>query len=97
MLGRVVEGLVGQRVEIDEVQCGFVSGCGAAGAIFIVRQLQGRHLAASGPLCMAFVDLERAFGRVPRDVVWWAVRGLGVGEWLVRLVQSMYKDVRGRV
>ena len=31
------------------------------------------------------------------DVIWWAMRKLGIDEWLVRLVQSMYKDVRSRV
>ena len=46
---------------------------------------------------MAFVDLQKAFDRVPRYVLWWAMRKLGVDEWLVRLVQSMYKDVRSRV
>ena len=49
------------------------------------------------PLYMAFIDLEKAFDRVPRDVIWWAMRKLGIDEWLVRLVQSMYKDVRSRV
>ena len=46
---------------------------------------------------MAFVDLEKAFDRVPRDVIWWAMRKLGIDECLVRLVQSMYKDVRSRL
>ena len=46
---------------------------------------------------MAFIDLEKAFDRVPRDVIWWAMRKLGIDEWLVRLVQSMYKDVSSRV
>ena len=66
-------------------------------AIFIVRQLQEKHLAANKPLYMAFVNLEKAFDQVPRDVIWWAMRKLGIDEWLVRLVQSMYKDVRSRV
>ena len=97
MLERVVEGLVRQRVEIDEMQCGFMSGRGTTDAIFIVRQLQEKHLAANKPLYMAFVDLEKAFDRVPRDVIWWAMCKLGIDEWLVRLVQCMYKDVRSRV
>ena len=97
VLERVVEGLIRQRVEIDEMQCGFMSGRGTTDAIFIVRQLQEKHLAANKPLYMAFVDLKKAFDRVPRDVIWWAMRKLGIDEWLVRLVQSMYKDVRSRV
>ena len=74
-----------------------MSGRGTTDAIFIVRQLQEKHLAANKPLYMAFVDLKKAFDRVPRDVIWWAMRKLGIDEWLVRLVQSMYKDVRSRV
>ena len=97
VLERVVEGLIRHRVVIDEMQCGFMSGRGTTDAIFIVRQVQEKHLAANKPLYMAFVDLEKAFDRVPRDVIWWAMRKLGIDEWLVRLVQSMYKDVRSRV
>ena len=97
VLEHVVEGLIRQRVEIDEMQCCFMSGRGTTDAIFIVHQLQGKHLAANKPLCMAFVDLEKAFDRVPRDVIWWAMRKLGIDEWLVRLVQSMYVRSRVRV
>ena len=97
VLERVVEGLIRQRVEIDEMQCGFMSGSGTTDAIFIVRQLQEEHLAANKPLYMAFIDLEKSFKHVLRDVIWWAKRKLGIDEWLVRLVQSMYKDVRSRV
>ena len=65
--------------------------------IFIVHQLQEKHLAANKHLYIAFVDLEKAFDPVPRDVIWWAMPKLGIDKWLVRLVQSMYKDVRSRV
>ena len=44
--------------EIDEMQCGFILVCGTTGAIFIVRQLQEKHLIANKPLYMAFVYLE---------------------------------------
>ena len=94
----VVERLIRQRVEIDEMQCGFMSGRGTTDAIFIVRQLQEKHLTANEPLYMAFVDLEKAFDRVLRDVIWcWAMHTLGIDDWLVRFVQSMYTDVGSRV
>ena len=34
------------------------------------------------------MDLEKAFDRVPREVISWAMRKLGVEEWLVSAVMS---------
>ena len=48
-------------------------------------------------LFFAFVDLEKAFDRVPRKVLWWAMRKVGVEEWIVRLVQAMYNNARSQV
>ena len=48
-------------------------------------------------LYMAFVGLEKAFDCVPRKVIWWALRKLGVEEWIVRLVQGMYANARSWV
>ena len=48
-------------------------------------------------LYIAFVDLEKAFDRVPRRVLWWAMRSLGVEEWAVRAVQAMYDGARSCV
>ena len=44
-------------------------------------------------LWMAFVDLEKAFDRVPREVLWWALRRLKVDEWLVQVIKAMYENV----
>ena len=38
----------------------------------------------------AFVDLENASDRVPREVTRWTLRKSGVDEWLVSTVMSMY-------
>ena len=42
---------------------------------------------------MAFVDLEKAFDRVPREVLWWALRSAGVDEWIVSVIRAMYCSV----
>ena len=42
---------------------------------------------------MTFVDLEKAFDRVPRKIIRWALRKLGV-EWIVRLVLGIYATAR---
>ena len=64
---------------------------------FVVRQLQEKYLAANKRLYMAFVDLDKAFDRVPRKFIWWALRKLGVEEWIVRLVQGMYANAWSHV
>ena len=43
-------------------------------------------------LYYAFVDLGKAFDRVPREVVRWALRKLCVDEWLIRTVMAMYTE-----
>ena len=96
VLERIVDGLIRQLMSIDDSLFGFVPGRGTTDAIFVVRQLQKKYLAANKRLNMAFVDLEKAFDRVPGKVIWWALRKLGE-EWIVRLVQGMYANVRSRV
>jgi len=46
------------------------------------------------------VDLEKAFDRVPREVIRWAMRKLGVEEWLVlagakTVVRTVYGNSSG--
>ena len=97
ILERIVDGLKRQVVSIDNSHFGFVPGRGTTDAIFVIRQLQEKYLAVNKRLYMAFVDLEKAFDLVPRKVIWWALRKLGVEEWIVRLVQGMYANARSRV
>src|SRR5437870_8024431 len=41
---------------------------------------------------MAFIYLEKAFDRVPREVLWWALREVEVEEWLINVIQSLYEE-----
>ena len=34
---------------------------------------------------------------MPRAVLWWAMRKLGVEEWLIRVVMSMYDNAQSKV
>ena len=98
ILEHVEEGLIRQRAEINEIQCGFMLRCGTTDAIFIVCQLQEKLLIANKPLYMAFVYLEKkAFDCVHQDFIWLAMPTLKTDEWLVHLVQSTYKDIRSWV
>ena len=93
VMERVLESRLRKEVGIDEMQFGFRPGKGTTDAIFILRQIQEKFLEKRSELWLAFVDLEKAFDRVPRDVVWWALRQMGVTEGLIQVVKSMYDGV----
>jgi len=40
-----------------------------------------------------FVGMEKAFDRVPRKDIWWAMQKLGIKEWIIRSVQAIYAQV----
>jgi Reverse transcriptase (RNA-dependent DNA polymerase) len=90
VLERVIEVRVRNVVKVDPMQFGFSPGKGTTDASFIVRQVQEKFLSKRKDLWMAFVDLEKAFDRVPRDVLWWALRYVGVDEWVVNIIKAMY-------
>ena len=93
VLKRVIERRVKNIVKIDSMQFVFMAGKSTTDAIFIVRQLQEKYnLARNKDLWMAFVDLKKDFDRVAQEVVWWALKCLGVDEWIVSVIKTMYED-----
>ena len=74
------------------MQFGFKPGKGITDAIFTMRQVQEKHQANKKKLYYAFVDLEKVFDRVSREVVRWAWRKLGVDEWLIHIVMALYTE-----
>ena len=74
-----------------------MSGREAADSITICRQLQEKDWAKKKVFYFVFVNFEKAFGQIPRDVVWWALRKREVEEWLVRIVQPIFGNERSPV
>ena len=70
VLERVLEKRIRCRLSIDNMHFGLMPGKGTTDAIFIMRQVQEKHQAKKKKmLYYAFVDLEKAFDRVRREVV----------------------------
>ena len=97
VIERVVEKIMREQVDIDDMQFGFMPGRGTTDATVILRQLQEKYMSKDKKLFFAFVDLEKTFDCVPREVIWWSLRKMGVQEWLVKLVQAMYSNARSQV
>ena len=97
VLERILDQRLRELVEINDMQFGFSKGKGTSDAVFVVQQLQEKFREKKRDLLFTFVDLEKAYDRIPRELVYWCLRKRGVPEAMVRLVQTTYKDVKTRV
>ena len=70
-MDRILESSLKENVCIDGMDLQIMPRKGRTGTRFVVRQLQERLLAKRKALTYAF-------NRVPSEVVWWALRKLGL-------------------
>lgn len=42
---------------------------------------------------MVFIDVEKAYDKVPIDVLWWAMLKKGIPQRYINLVKDMYRNV----
>ena len=72
-------------------------GGGTVNAVFVLRRLSEKFRARNKKLFFTFVDLEKAFDRVLRKIIRFALRQKGVPEYLVNGAMSLYKDCKTAV
>jgi len=71
-------------------QSGFTSWRSTLDAILALRLLSEVHREFSQPLHVAFVDLKAAFDSVDRLALWKALRGIGIPQYLLQLIEDLY-------
>ena len=76
-----------------EAQCGFRPGRGTMDAIYTVRQAIKKRREHGLETWIVFLDLVKAFDRVPREQLWKVLRKFGVNEKLVRLLIALHAHV----
>ena len=62
-------------------------------AIHILRRFIEKFRVAKKDLHMVFIDLEKAYDRVPRDVLWWALKKKVILLKYVSIIKEMYEGV----
>ena len=94
--GKVYSGVLERRVrrtvepQIQEEQCGFRPGRGTVDQLYTLSRILEGAWEFAHPVHMCFVDLEKAFDRVPRGVLWGILREYGVSDALIWAVRSLY-------
>ena len=99
LLKRILDVRIRKKVdkELGEEQQGFRKGRGTTDGMFALRQMVEKRLEMQGRTAVGFVDLEKAYDTVPREMVMATARWMGVPEAEARVVEAMYERTKGRV
>ena len=81
---RIIEARLRDRVEISKQQYGFMPGKGTTDAMFALRMLMEKYREGQRELHCVFMDLEKAYDRIPWEELWYCMRKSGIVEKYVR-------------
>ena len=89
---RVIKHCLRAITRVSMNQFGFMPGRSTMEAIFLIRQVMERYR-EKNDLHMVFIDLEKAYDKIPRNVMWWALDKQKVPTKYVGLIKDMYNNV----
>ena len=85
---RVIDGRLRKIISIVED----VPRKGTTNAVLALRLLMEKHREGQRNLNMVFIDLEKAYDRVPREEIWRSLRMKNVPEAYVEVIKDMYRE-----
>lgn len=99
ILEKILEGRLREEVETKllQSQSGFRKRKSIQDHIFTIKEIINRAQARSKIVYLAFMDMEKAFDRVPRVKLWECLREKNVGEKLIRVIKCLYRETRNKI
>ncbi|PHU11499.1 Kinesin-4 [Capsicum chinense] len=94
---RVVELRLRRIMTISENQSGFIPGRSTIEAIHLVRRLVEQFWERKKNLHMMFIDLEKTYDRVSREILWRSLKSRGVPVAYIKSIRDMYDGSKTHV
>jgi hypothetical protein len=92
----ILESRISQWVETNDLcakgQVGFRKDFRTIDKLFIFRTLTEQTRFQKKQLYTCFVDFEKAFDTVPRDLLWQVLEGLSISGRILECLRSMYRQ-----
>ena len=82
---------------LPEEQCGFRPARSTVDMLFVVRRLQKHGRGRKIPLYMCFIDLQKAYDSVDRELLWVVLARLGVPDKMLPVFRQFHEGMRARV
>ena len=87
---RIIEAWIRKEVTIAEQQFEFMPGRSTTDAIFCLRMLFEKWTEGQKAVHCAFIDLEKAYDKVPREKLWECLWLAETSECYIRIIKDMY-------
>ena len=85
-----------KRIRPEE-QCGFRAARSIIDMPFVVRRLQELGRASKIPLYMCFIDLQKAYDSVDRELLWVVLARFGVPEDMLTVIRQFHEGMRAHM
>jgi hypothetical protein len=90
---RIIEHRLSGVTNVTENQFDFMPGRSTMKVIFFIRQLMKRCREQKKDMHMVFIDLEKGYNQMPRNVMWWVLQKYKVSTKCITLIKDMYNNI----